>query len=59
MVYSFESYAVGDTLQLAATAKGDLDCDGIQSTFTRFVFADPSTCTAKHLEGLYTAREAE
>ena len=46
-------------LQLAATAKGDLDCDGIQSTFTRFVFADPSTCTAKHLEGLYTAREAE
>jgi hypothetical protein len=59
MVYSFESYPVGDTLQLAVTANGDLDCDGVQSTFTRFVFADPSTCAAEPLEGMYTEREGE
>ena len=59
MVYSFESYPVGDTKQLAVTATGDLDCDGSQSTFTRFVSADPSTCTAELLGGMYTAREAE
>ena len=40
-VYGFESAGDLDTATFTASAYGDLDCDGIQSTFQRAAFGDP------------------
>ena len=40
-VYSFESSGVLSNAQFTASAYGDLDCDGVMSTFQRIGFGDP------------------
>ncbi len=42
-VYSFESSGTGSAATMTITAHGDLDCDGIQSTFRRTGRADPES----------------
>jgi hypothetical protein len=40
-VYSFDSSGVLSQAQFTASAFGDLDCDGVQSTFQRIGWGDP------------------
>jgi hypothetical protein len=49
------------TSRIEATAYGDLDCDGQQSTFRRFARTEstPDGCKATIVPGLFTSAETE
>ena len=62
-VYSFDSSGTMATAGFTATANGDLDCDGIQSTFQRMAFGDPQAsaaeCSLRGSAAFYVEKETE
>lgn len=63
-VYSFDSNGkTGKEAQFTATAYGDLDCDGIWSTFQRYGKGDPyatmGECSVVSAAALFTYQETE
>jgi hypothetical protein len=63
-VYTFDTNGkTGKEAQFTATAYGDLDCDGIWSTFQRFGKGDPQAtsgeCSVISAGGLFTNQEME
>jgi len=61
-VYEFKSQGTGDGAEFTITAHGDLDCDGVQSTFERRgtgkVDAD-GVCTVEPARGMFIQNETE
>ena len=55
--YQFDSSGTGDDAQFTASAFGDIDCDGVYSTWVRF--GKVSGGEASGSNGLYIARELE
>ena len=63
-VYSFTSNGLADTeAQFTAMANGDLDCDGVYSTFQRYGQGDPEAqdneCAIRGGAAVYTEQETE
>ncbi len=56
--YAFASTGVGERARFTVTAHGDLDCDGILSTFERYGYGD-SGCQVKGSSAMYIDRETE
>lgn len=60
-VYAFESEGTGRSARFTVSAYGDLDCDGMMSTFRRTGVADPSAngCTLKGEGEYFVDRDRE
>ena len=63
-VYAFDSNGkTGPDAQFTASAYGDLDCDGVMSTFQRMGFGDPSAtmgnCSLQGSAAFYVEQETE
>lgn len=55
--YQYNSVGVGDLASFTASAFGDLDCDGVFSTFVRFGFVEQGEVVGS--AGLYISNELE
>lgn len=61
-VYTFDAAGVLTEAQFTASAFGDLDCDGVQSTFQRMAFGDArykDDCSVMGSAAFYVAKETE
>ena len=63
-VYAFDSNGLtGPEAQFTASAYGDLDCDGVMSTFQRMGFGDPGStmaeCSLQGSAAFYVEQETE
>jgi hypothetical protein len=61
-VYSFDAAGTGASARFTASAFGDIDCDGTQSTFQRLGFGlgtGATGCDAEAQDGYYIERETE
>lgn len=56
-MYQYDSSGVGNTAQFTASAFGDLDCDGVYSTFVRF--GTVNELEVRSSDGYYIAHELE
>jgi hypothetical protein len=62
-VYSFTASGTGPDASFTVTAHGDLDCDGVSSTFQRMGFGDPQAgagdCRLREPGGRFADQESE
>ena len=61
--YEFDSSGTLSDARMTATAYGDLDCDGVWSTFQKLAFGDPqaprSECSIRGAAAFYVENETE
>ncbi len=61
--YAFDSSGTLSDAKMTATAYGDLDCDGVWSTFQKLAYGDPqatmSECSIRGAAALYVENETE
>ena len=62
-IYEFDSLGDLSDAKMTASAYGDLDCDGVTSTFQKLAFGDPqatkSECSIRGAAAFYVENETE